>query len=169
MDINIVNLDKKLAIKYLKEILELLNLIPMVTYVEQDIFAEKKGNRKMLGKWNHSLVAFDKDNLTGIIIGYEREAEQNDQYPSNTIYISELAVKSNYQNKGIGSKLLKKFIEHNKNKGLIYLKGNVNFSVQTNSAEWNKKVVELYENAGFIVEGIKSYENRVDNIMRLKK
>jgi ribosomal protein S18 acetylase RimI-like enzyme len=50
-----------------------------------------------------------------IIIAYERQLELNNLYPNNTLYISELAVKYEYRNKGIAKQLLENWFRINVN------------------------------------------------------
>ena len=111
---------------------------------------------------------FDGNKPIALIIGYERKSENNEQYPENTLYISELAVAEDYQNKGIGRKILLEFLKRNKRIGFKYLKGKLNFSVQTNSAEWNKYVQDLYKSLGFAVRSQKDYSDRIDIILGYK-
>jgi ribosomal protein S18 acetylase RimI-like enzyme len=114
------------------------------------------------------LLVLDKDVPIAVIIGYERQSEENEQYPHNTLYIAEIATLSIYQHQGIGSRLLKFFLRYNRGLGLKYLKGALSFSVQTNAARWNEHVQHLYTSVGFIKRSIKTYPNRVDNIYGLE-
>jgi len=161
-------LDKKICEQYAKELAKLADQIPQVRYTEKEILAESKKDRIFLGKWEHSLVLFDGNKPIALIIGYERKSENNEQYPENTLYISELAVAEDYQNKGIGRKILLEFLKRNKRIGFKYLKGKLNFSVQTNSAEWNKYVQDLYKSLGFAVRSQKDYSDRIDIILGYK-
>src|SRR4030042_3987043 len=147
IDYPVYVLDKGTAEKFAGEIAGLADQIPLVNYSEKEILAESKGERIFHGKWEHSLVVFNSKKPVAVIIGYERAAENNDQYPENSLYISELAVDENYQRQGIARKLLKIFFEHNKK--LIYLEGRMIYSVQTNFADWNNHVRRLYESFGF--------------------
>jgi len=158
-------LDKKIATKYAKEIAELADQIPLVNYSEKEILAESKGERIFHGKWERSLIVFDGDMPIAVIIGYEREGEDNGQYPENSLYISELAVDKNYQKQGIARALLKKFLEHNKK--FLHLDGRMIYSVQTNFADWNNHVRKLYKSFGFRKVATKKYDNRADVILRL--
>ena len=163
----VYNLDKKLATKYSTEIATLANLIPLVNYEEKDILAESKDDRIFYGKWEHSLIVFDDKKPIAIIIAYERGKEKNLQYPENSIYISELAVDKNYQGKGIAKKLLELFFKLNTN--FSHLTGPLLFTIQTNSASWNKFVLDLYHSFGFKEFATKEYSNRTDVILRLQK
>ena len=159
-------LDKETAEKFAGEIAGLADQIPLVNYSEKEILAESKGERIFYGKWEHSLIVFDGNRPIAVIIGYEREAEDNSQYPENSLYISELAVHEKYQRQGIARKLLKIFLRHNN--GMLHLKGPMIYSVQTNFADWNNHVRKLYESFGFKKITTKEYENRTDVVLRLK-
>lgn len=163
----VYKLDEKLATRYSRKISALANLIPLVDYNEEDILAQSKDKRIFYGKWEHSLIVFDNKKPIAILISYERKNEDNSQYPDNSIYISELAVAKDYQNKGIAKKLLGLFFKLNDN--FLHLEGSLLFTVQTNSAPWNKSVINLYKSLGFKEFSTKEYSNRTDVILRLKK
>lgn len=160
-----VNLSRSLAEQYARQLAQLANLIPQVAYTEDAILAESKGDRELLGKWKHSVLLLDEDEPVGMIMAYERKAEGTPQYPDNTLYISELAIKKDLQGKGLGRELLATFFEVNNSAGFKHLKGPFNYSVQTNGAEWNKSVQDLYKSFGFIVRTNKVYDNRRDLVL----
>lgn len=161
-------LDRDTAEKHASELTKLAGQIPLVEYTEKEILAEEKGDRKFYGKWEHSLVMFDADKPIALIIGYERKSEGNKQYPENTLYISELAVSEDYQRRGLGRFLLESFFEYNNKIGMKHLGGELNYSVQTNSADWNKHVQNLYKSFDFSQRATKDYENRTDVILGWK-
>ena len=161
-------LEKEIAQKYASALAEIVGQIqiPLIHhYSEREILAESKGARKFYGKWEHSLVVLDQETPIAVIIGYEREAEKNEQYPENTLYISELAVHQDYQRRGIGRRLLRNFLDYNIEKGFIYLGGDLNFSIQTKSAEWNEYVQNLYKSFGFKERATKQYENGTEYLV----
>jgi ribosomal protein S18 acetylase RimI-like enzyme len=162
----VYKLDKDIARIYSNQITDLANEIPLVDYREIDILADYKKDRIFYGKWEHSLIVFDNKTPIAIIIAYERQSENNNLYPQNTIYISELAVKSNYRREGIARQLLKLWLELNIK--FYHLKGSVNYSIQTNSADWNQYVINLYTSSGFVNYGMKEYPNRKYVILRMK-
>jgi ribosomal protein S18 acetylase RimI-like enzyme len=158
-------LTRELAEHYVVELTELANQIPEVSYSSEDILAEQKGERLMYGKWVHSLVVLDGGRPVAFVMGYERAKEGNDQYPDNTLYISELAVDKTHQRQGMAKGLLKAFFERNSSLGLQELDGNLNYSVQTNSADWNNHVTDLYKSFGFKQRAFKTYPNRTDIVL----
>lgn len=127
--------------------------------------ADTKGDRQLLGKWEHSLVVLDGDVPVATAYGYERRGEGSEQYPANTLYVAELVVAETHQRRGIARHLLKEFIEFNNDLGFLYLDGTFNYSVQTNAAKWNNHVRALYESFGFKVRAMKDYANRTDVVM----
>ena len=161
-------LDKQTAQIHAPALAKLLDQIPLVNYTEKEVLAESKEGRIFYGKWRHSLVLLDQAKPIGAIIGYERKSEANQQYPENTLYISELVVDPDYQKQGLGRKLVQAFLNHNQKIGFLYLEGPLNFSVQTNSARWNSHVQNLYQSLGFTKRAIKQYDNRTDVILELK-
>lgn len=164
---NGVHLTHEIATKYLEDLTAIANQIPEVSYCAEDILSNLKGDRQLLNKWDHSLVIFDDNKPIALAIGYERHAERNVQYPNNTIYISELAVADTHQHQGIGRFLLSQFFKLNDEIGFISLSGELEYSVQTNLAEWNSHVIDLYKSFGFKQRATKVYPNRLDVVLGL--
>lgn len=162
-EFSVYKLTKKLAQKHASTFAKIADQIPLVDYTEKEILAEKKEDRVFHGKWNHSLVVFDQSKPIAFIMGYERKAEGNDQYPKNSLYISELGVLRTYQKQGIGRQLVKLFLDLNKK--FLYLDGMMIYSIQTNSADFNQHVQNLYKSFGFKHQASKEYNNRTDVIL----
>ncbi len=168
-EFTIVPLTKQLAEKYAAPICSALDQIPQVDpHTPEQLLSESKGERVFHNKWDHSLIAFSGNNFAGLIVGYEREQEGNEQYPFNSIYVSDFAVSKNYQKKGLGKFLIESWINYNKEKGFLKLQDTLKFSLQTNSADWNSHVQKLYESFGFKKIATKVYDNRVDNVYFLE-
>ncbi len=161
-------LDKKTAEKYSNDIAVLVGEIPLVKYTPEEIVAESKDDRVFYGKWDHSLILLDEDKPIAVVVSYERKSEGSSQYPNNTLYISELAVDRSYQKKGMAKNILNSFFQLNNKLGFKYLDGDLNYSVQTNIAEWNKHVQRLYESFGFKQRSTKQYDNRTDVVLGMK-
>ena len=162
-EFSVSGLTKKLAEKHASTLAGIADQIPLVDYTEKDILAENKGDRILHGKWDHSLIVFDQSKPIAFIVGYERKKEDNDQYPENSLYISELGVLKTYQKQGIGRQLVKLFLELNKK--LLYLDGKMIYSIQTNSADFNQHVQDLYKSFGFTHQANKEYDNRTDVVL----
>lgn len=159
----------ELAKKYHDEICKALDLIPEVEpHTLEHLLMEHKGERILHKKWDHSFILLDGDQFVGIAIGYEREAEGNDQFPKHSLYMNDLAISENYQKQGLGKFLLKLWLEKNTQIGFLELDGALRFSVQTNSADWNSHVQKLYESFGFKKIAEKEYDNRTDNVYVLE-
>lgn len=163
-------LTRTLAEKYLEDIISALDLIPEVDpHTQDDVLFENSRGRILHAKWDHSLVALtEHDAFAGIIIGYERESEENEQYPSHCVYISGLAVCKNFQGKGLGKFILQTWIDQCKEKGFLELNGKLRLTVQTNKEDWNRHVKKLYESFGFKKIAEKKYGNRIDNVYSLE-
>ena len=168
-DFEIYPLTKELAEKYAQDIIETLDLIPEVAnHTKEGLLSEKKGDRILHAKWEHSIIALTKEKqFAGVIIGYEREKEGNEQYPENCIYLNSIAVSSNYQKHGLGKELTKTWIRWNSTQGFLELTGPTRFAVQTNSADWNTHVQRLYESCDFVKTAEKQYDNRTDTVYTL--
>jgi len=160
-------LTKELAEKFIDQISYLLAQIPQVIITKDEILAGKKGERVLYGKWDLSLIVMQENKVIAVLIVYERKGENNVQYPFHTLYLSDLAVHPDYQRHGIGKALLEYVIDSTKSKGLKYLEGEPNISIQTNKAEFNSYVQHFYESLGFVKRAEKIYEDRIDNIYGL--
>jgi len=154
------------AQKYLTDLVNLAHQIPETNLSTDTVLAQQKEARIFHGKWQRSLALLDDETLVGYIMGYERASEHNPQYPMATIYISELAIRSDYRGQGLGKKLIQAFLDHNSKLGmLVFPETPINFSLQTNSAEFNQPVRDLYAKFGFKLRTTKIYPNRVDVVM----
>lgn len=161
---DIYQLNKETATCYIDSIVQLVNYIPMKEYTREEVLSESSPERQFFGKWLHSLMAFDTGKPVGVLIAYERKAESHPSYRENSLYISELAVDKQYRRKGIARGLLKAFFQHSSR--FVYLEGSPVYTIQTNSAEWNEPVQNLYKSFGYEPVGTKKYENRTDVIMK---
>jgi ribosomal protein S18 acetylase RimI-like enzyme len=166
---SVVRLNREYVEEHAEGIAKMLEQIKLVEYTAIKVLAESKRNREFLCKWQHSLVVLNQKKPIGVMIGYERAAEENHQYPKNSIYISELAVDAEYQQQGIGKDLLNCFLAFNRKIGFLFLQGDLGFTVQTNSASWNKHVVDLYRAAGFAAHAEKRYDDRTDLVLSKSK
>jgi ribosomal protein S18 acetylase RimI-like enzyme len=158
-------LTQEVAEKHAAQLALLASQIPQVEYNSEDILADQKGERNLHNKWDHSLVVIDGNKPAAFVMGYEREAENNLQYPNNTLYVSELAVVKTHQEKGLARWLLGQFFEHNNKAGFKTLEGELNYSIQTNAAGSNAHVVKLYKSFGFTERAEKEYPNRTDIVL----
>lgn len=161
-------LDRNIAERYVIKITQLLDQIPLVDYTQEEVLAEGKGERIFHGKWEHSLIVFDGNEAIAVLIAYEREAEKNDLYPYNLLYIGEIAVDPNYSKRGLAKFLLNIFFVRSIDTGFKHLEGELIFGVQTNLAEFNHYVQKLYESFGLNKTGEKVYDNRMDNVYRAR-
>ncbi|MBP9732499.1 MAG: GNAT family N-acetyltransferase [Candidatus Magasanikbacteria bacterium] len=157
----VFGLTKDLAKKHVDVLTNLCNQIPLVSYTQEKILADSKEDREFFGKWEHSLIVMDNNKPIACLIAYERKAGPPDQYPQDSLYISELAVDQKYQKQGIAKALLNIFLENTRQKNTVY-------TIQTNEAPWNTHVQNLYKSFGFELTGKKQYEDRTDIIFTKK-
>lgn len=169
LHLQVVPLTPELARKYEGDICASLNQIPEVEPHTLDyLLMEQKRDKILHKKWDHSFLLLDGDQYVGVAIGYERDAEGNEQYPEPSIYMNDLSIAQKYQKRGLGKSLVETWLQKNTEKGFLELQGRLRFAVQTNSAEWNSYVQKLYESFGFTKIAEKKYENRVDNVYVLE-
>ena len=144
-------LDKEAAQKYQQQITDIWNLIPLSNHGIEDILKEESGGKPYIGKWQHSLVVLSEDekDVVAFIVGYERQAEDNEQYPKDSLHLKSISVSTDYQKQGVGRKLVDIWLDYNQKLGYQDLGGDFIFSVQTNSADWNEHVQKFYESFGF--------------------
>ena len=159
----VYTLTREIAEKHVHEIVQMVDSIPLVPYTAKEVLAESKEDREFIEKWKHSLIVFDDEKPVAAIFAYERKAEDTGQYLINSLYISELAVHEAYRKQGIARKLLQIFLDQNAK--FLTLDGPFMYSVQTNSADWNQHVIELYQSFGFKKTSTKKYDNRVDVVL----
>lgn len=168
-NIQITQLTPQIVRAYSHQIIEALDQIPQTDpHSLEQLLCERKADKILRAKWKHSYIALDSDGtFAGVIIGYERDKEDNTYYPMRSIYLSSLAISKKYQQKGLGKRLIQYWVQKAFEVGFIELSGPVELRVQTNRASWNEHVQRLYESCGFSEVGQKEYANRVDSIYRL--
>ncbi len=160
----VIPLTRELAERHLGRLFELVTLIRDAPYTPDDILAESKPDgRVMRDKWQHSFAVIEGDEVLGFIMGYLRAGEDSANYPTDTIYVSELAVDTARQGHGLGRRLMDRFLEAARNDPDT---SHLPVSLQTNSADWNAPVHQFYASLGFEVVGHKAYDNRVDLVMQ---
>lgn len=169
-DFGVYLLDKQVAKKYAEDITKIWNLIPLSNHAPEDILQESSGSSQYYGKWEHSLIVLDEktEQVVAFVVGYERAAEKNQLYTKDSLHLKSLSVANNYQNQGIGRKLITIWLAHNRQEGFHHLTGKLIFSTQTNSAEWNIHVQKFYESFEFTKIGLKQYSNKTDVVYFLE-
>ena len=89
-------------------------------------------------KWNYSFVIKLKEEIIGVIIAYFRIAD--DRHFFDSLYIHRFAIDYKYQNNGIGTIVLKYFIQN----AFTEIPWLLNISVQTNDEISNDYVIKFY-------------------------
>lgn len=168
-DYQVFRLTRELADEYKYQITDLWNLIPLSQHGVDDILQEESKGSIYFHKWDHSLLVLTKDSATVVafIVGYERPGIAGTPYERDSIHLKSISVSQEFQKQGIGKLLLKLWLKFNREQGYKKLTGSLLFSVQTNSAEWNQRVNDFYQAAGFTFVGSKEYPNKIDNVYYL--
>lgn len=165
--VTLSRLDREMAQRHKACLAGFLDTIPCVDWTPNDVTAEEKRGVPLSGKWGHSLIACDGARPVGVLLAYERRAEDNVHYPHESLHIAGLAVDPARRGQGIGRALLRQFIAQ----GLEFMRCSGQapvFSVQTNNADFNRGVRALYESCGFQCRALKHYENRTDAVLYLE-
>lgn len=165
----IVPLTKLLGEKYLSEITALIQQISQTAYTKETVLREEKDGRIFHRLWDHSFIVFENKTPIAVLFSYEREAEGNEHYPENTLYLSTLAVAKKYQDQGIGTALVLHWLQNGKRTGFLALPGPITFSVQTNGATENNAAQNFYKKLGFIQRSKKQYPDHTDLVYGLRK
>jgi ribosomal protein S18 acetylase RimI-like enzyme len=148
MSITIVELKDANIITILNETVQNLHYEKYPEYFKAyDYQAIRKAIEELLTQDNwYSYVAYDDNKPIGYILFYVKEYKENPfRYSYKGIHIDQLSVIKEYQNKGIGSLLMKKAED----------KGKENNASQIELTYWenNTEAKEFYEKKGF-EEGI---------------
>lgn len=161
---SVYKLTKKVAKQFQYEITQIWNLIPLSDHGINDILKEESDGKPYIQKWEHSLIVLSSDTtkVIGFIVGYERPKETKPPYLKDSIHLKSLSIAVEYQNQGLGRKLVQTWLDYNKKVGYLNLRGKYAYSVQTNSAEWNLHVQKLYQSFGFQKVGTKQYPDKLD-------
>ena len=150
-------LSEELCKIHCEEILEIINIIPYIHWTEEELFLDKDFFKN---KWLYCLVVTDSNHkIIGVLIAYFRLADDN--HIIDSLYLHKLAIKPEYQNKGIGTELIKYFIS----KSYTEITWLWNISVQTNDEIKNKYVIDFYQKAGFSKYYNIEYANKIDTLM----
>ena len=170
-DYPVVTLTRSQAEKYQQEITDIWHLIPLSQHTIGDILQEESEGKTYIGKWAHSLFVLNQsmNDVLAFIVGYERTAEHNHGYPKTSIHVKSISVAHQYQNQGIGKQLVQIWLDFSTGVGCKHLDAKLEFSVQTNGADFNKHVQRFYESFGFRKTAEKVYPNKTDLIYYLEQ
>ena len=105
--IQIEKLTTSYCTNHSNELLKLINIIPYIHSGVDDLLCQKEDYFK--NKWNYSYVIKNSQNkIIGVLIAYFRLADKKHIFDS--LYIHRFAISPEYQNIGIGTVVLKYFI-----------------------------------------------------------
>lgn len=162
VSIKICKLSKEFCDEHTRELLGIINIIPHIKWTHSELVSQDSDFYS--NKWNYSYAVKNGNNeIIGIVIAYFRMADSKHIFDS--LYLHKFAISPQYQNKGIGTAILKFFVE-NSFKEIPWL---LNISVQTNDCPSNEYVVEFYEKAGFKRMYNILYPDKIDILMLLER
>ena len=160
--IQICGLSEAYCYEHCDEILKLVNIIPYIYWTPSELLSQDEDFYK--NKWNYSYVIKNSaDKIIGVLIAYFRIADNKHIFDS--LYIHRLAIAPEYQNKGIGTEVLKYFIQ----KSFEEIPWLLNISVQTNDNISNEHVIRFYKKLGFREMYNVSYLNKMDILLLLER
>lgn len=143
------------------ELLQIINIIPYVKWTKDDLMSQSEDYYK--DKWNYSYVIRCKETIIGVIIAYFRMADKRHIFDS--LYIHRFAIEAKYQNMGIGTTVLKYFIQN----AYTEIPWLLNISLQTNDETKNEYVIKLYRKIGFKDMYKVRYPDKVDIVFLLER
>ena len=148
--------------EYSEELLSLINIIPHIHWTLKELFSQEEDFYR--NKWNYSYILKNSDNeIIGVLISYFRLADKKHIFDS--LYIHRFAIAPKYQNIGIGTEVLKYFIQ----RSFEEIPWLLNISVQTNNNYNNEYVIQFYRNVGFKDMYNVSYSNKIDILLLLER
>ena len=159
--ITIEKLTEAFCIEHGDEILEIINIIPHISWTIDDLLSQ--ANDYYGNKWNYSYVIKHGNTIVGVLISYFRHAD--DRHIFDSLYIHRFAVRPDYQKQGIGTKALKFFI----NESFSEIPWLLNISCQTNDCKDNEYVMQFYKNIGFVEMYNVYYPDKKDMLFLLEK
>lgn len=160
--IQICGLSEAYCYEHCDEILKLINIIPYIYWTPSELLSQDEDFYK--NKWNYSYVIKNSaDKIIGVLIAYFRIADNKHIFDS--LYIHRFAIAPEYQNKGIGTEVLKYFIQ----KSFEEIPWLLNISVQTNDNISNEHVIRFYKKLGFREMYNISYLNKIDILLLLER
>lgn len=140
-EISVEKLSSTFCNLYSQELLEIVNIIPHINWTKNDLLSQTEDFYQ--NKWNYSYVIKTKGIIIGILIAYFRIADNRHIFDS--LYIHRFAINRNYQNKGIGTIVLKHFVQDS----FAEIPWLLNISLQTNNEKKNDYVINFYKKIGF--------------------
>lgn len=144
------------------EILDIINIIPFIHWNVEDLLSHKEDYYH--NKWNYSYYAInDEDEIVGVLIAYFRLADGKHIFDS--LYLHRLAVRPDYQNRGIGTEMLSYFV----NAAFHEIPWLLNITAQTNQNDRNEYVIQFYHKFGFRDMYQVDYPEKTDILMMLER
>ena len=145
-----------------EKILKVINIIPHIYWDITDLLCQDNDFYK--NKWNYSYVVRNESReIIGVLISYFRISDKNHIFDS--LYLHRYAIDPKYQNIGIGTEVLKYFIQ----RSFEEIPWLLNISVQTNDTIENCHVINFYRNIGFKDMYNVYYENKTDILLLLER
>lgn len=140
--ISVNNLTNELCEYRSIEILNIINTIPHIQWTKTQLMSQLEDYYN--NKWNYSYVIKHKEKIIGVLIAYFRIADNRHIFDS--LYIHRFAIDKEFQKKGIGTTVIKHFIQS----AFTSIPWLLNISLQTNNETSNEYVLKFYRNIGFV-------------------
>lgn len=145
-----------------QELLDIINIIPFIHWSYDELISQKLDYYN--NKWNYSYIATNENNIIiGVLIAYFRRADSKNIFDS--LYLHRLAIRPDYQKMGIGTELLRYFI----NTAFVNIPWLLNITAQTNDNASNGYVLRFYHEFGFQDMYHVQYSNKLDILMLLER
>lgn len=159
------SLTRDLAERFTSELLALHNLIPHVTWTDEDLLSDldEARRREYFGKWSLSLCALYEAAPVALLVAYIRRDNVRGSPPS--LYIHRLAVAEEHQRNRVGGQLTQLAVD-------AYFRtvpGLKVVTVQTNDTADNEGVISFYRSLGFKDFSRVAYRSKQDVLLRYRR
>jgi len=159
LQFSVTPLTRDFADRHYPELLRIHSEIPYVLLSKEHLLADEWNDRVYYGKWHHSYVAVDANgNPVGLLLSYERPANQIQGVDRNSLYLHRFAVSSDLQGNGVGLILIREAVKKLKDNGLRVLpqdySGSPLISIQSIC---DSRALRFYKRLGFKEVGSTDY------------
>jgi ribosomal protein S18 acetylase RimI-like enzyme len=157
--VQVVKMTKDFAKKHVKKLVALMNTIPDVKWVDQQLLDEawapdnpyERSPREFTKKWKHSVAIVDEQDIPiGLLIAYERPKDEEISYKDkDSLYIHGFAVDEKYKKRGLGKIMMHTVAQNLHNFNSREKDDNIIPSITLKFDRNSAYLLDTYEKLGF--------------------